>query len=183
MLVCLLGKTASGKTAIRKKLIENGVKPNITYTSRPMREGETDHVDYHFLSDDEFQQKIDEGFFTEFKKYETKFGVWWYGSVLTNRDHCKDEVIILTPEGYRDVKDKLDEDVLSIYIYANNATIKERLKRRGDDKVEAVRRFEHDLIDFKGIENEVDRIVYNNLNDDLDDVTGKIIKIMKEFKK
>ena len=86
MLLILTGKTASGKTAIRKKLIESGMIPNITYTSRPMRKGETDHVDYHFLSDDEFQQKIDERFFTEHKEYKTKFGIWWYGSVLTNRD-------------------------------------------------------------------------------------------------
>ena len=66
-------------------------------------------------------------------------------------------------------------EVLVIYIYANNATIKERLRSRGDDKSEAQRRLEHDNSDFKGVENEVDKIFYNNKGNNIDDVVNKIV--------
>lgn len=89
-------------------------------------------------------------------------------------------VIILTPDGYRDVIEKLIEKPTSIYIYANNSTIKKRFIERGDDKEEANRRLHHDNTDFKGLENEVDRIIYNNDGSDIDDVIKKILEFMEE---
>lgn len=89
-------------------------------------------------------------------------------------------VIILTPDGYRDVIGKLIEKPTSIYIYANNSTIKKRLIERGDDKEEANRRLYHDNTDFRGLENEVDRIIYNNDGSDIDDVIKKILEFMEE---
>ena len=68
---------------------------------------------------------------------------------------------------------------MSIYIYANNATIKKRLIKRGDDPKEAQRRLEHDNEDFKGIENEVDKIVYNNDGANMNDVVKKIIEYVE----
>ena len=89
-------------------------------------------------------------------------------------------MIILTPDGYRDVVKKLSNRPTAIYIYANNATIKKRLLKRGDDKNEAQRRLEHDNEDFKGIENEVDRIVYNNDGTDINEVVDKILEFMED---
>ena len=136
-----------------------------------MRKGEKQDVTYHFISEEDFKQKINEGFFAEWKSYITVDGVWYYGTALEDLENADDKsVIILTPDGYRDVANKLSKKPISIYIYANNATIKKRLLKRGDDKNEAQRRLEHDNEDFKGIENEVDRIVYNNDGIDIDDV-------------
>ena len=64
----------------------------------------------------------------------------------------------------------------------NNQTIKKRLIKRGDDLKEAERRVSHDNDDFKGIENEVDKIVYNNDGTNIDDVVQKILKYMGEVK-
>ena len=74
------------------------------------------------------------------------------------------------------------EKVKSIYVYSNIKTIRNRLKKRGDKKEEAERRIGHDLIDFKGLENEVDKIVYNNEDDNLDDVVQKILSYITENK-
>ena len=60
--------------------------------------------------------------------------------------------------------------------------IKKRLIKRGDDPKEAERRVSHDNDDFKGIENEVDKIVYNNENDTIDGAVQKILKYMSEVK-
>ena len=52
--------------------------------------------------------------------------------------------------------------------------------KRGDDKNEAQRRLEHDNKDFKGIENEVDRIVYNNYGTNINEVVQKILDFVED---
>ena len=180
MITVIIGKTCSGKDTIVKKLISlHGFGRVVTHTSRPKRKGEVDGKDYHFIDKFDFKQKIEEGFFAEWKSYVTVDGVWYYGTALEDLEHTEgNNVIILTPDDYREMKDKLGDNVTSIYIYANNSTIKKRLIARGDDKDEAKRRLEHDNEDFKGIENEVDRIVYNNDGTDIDDVVAKILDIV-----
>ena len=179
--IVIIGKTASGKTKTTEKVVkEYGFNQIITYTTRPVRKDEKQDITYHFISDEDFKQKINDGFFAEYKSYDTEFGKWYYGSALEDLEKADDKsVIILTPDGYRDIVEKLSNRPTAIYIYANNATIKKRLLKRGDDKNEAQRRLEHDNEDFKGIENEVDRIVYNNDGTDIDEVVNKILEFME----
>ena len=92
-------------------------------------------------------------------------------------------VIILTPAGYRDVKNKLEnENITCIYLYANNATIKERLVKRGDDRKEADRRLAHDYADFKDFEYEADRVVYNKNDEKNSSVVDKNLNKVKSKK-
>ena len=179
-ILVISGKSASGKDLIVKKLVEKGYSRIVRYTTRPKRKDEKQDVTYHFISDEEFKQKIDEGFFAEYKTYNTEFGVWYYGTALDDLENADDKsVIILTPDGYRDVINKLTRRPISIYLYANNQTIKKRLIKRGDDPKEAERRVSHDNDDFKGIENEVDKIVYNNDGTDINNVMQKILDIAR----
>lgn len=179
-ILIIIGKTASGKDSVVKKLVENGYNKVITYTTRQMRKGEKQDITYHFISEEEFKRKIEGGFFAEYKTYNTEFGVWYYGTALEDFENADDKsVIILTPDGYRDVINKLTKRPISIYLYANNQTIKKRLIKRDDDPKEAERRLLHDNEDFKGIENEVDKIVYNNDGANIDDVVQKILDIVR----
>ena len=161
-----------------KKLVEKGYSRIVRYTTRPKRKGEQQDVTYHFISDEEFKQKIEEGFFAEYQSYNTEFGVWYYGTSLEDLHNANDKsVIILEPQSYRDIKDELsDKNITCIYIYANNSTIKKRLEHRGDNPNEVIRRMESDNEDFKGFENEVDRIVYNNDGTNIDEVVSKIFE-------
>ena len=183
-ILILVGKTASGKDTILNQLVKkHGYKKIVTYTSRPMRKGEKQDVTYHFTSSQEFQKMIEQGLFAEYKTYNTEFGVWYYGTALDDLEKADDKsIIILTPDGYKDVINKLSKKPISIYLYANNSTIKKRLKKRGDNPKEAERRVSHDNEDFKGIENEVDKIVYNNDGANIDDVVDKILKCVSEVK-
>lgn len=180
LIIC--GKTASGKDkTVDELVLKHGFKKVITYCTRPMRKGEKQDVTYHYISEEEFRQKIEDGFFAEWKSYDTEFGTWYYGSALEDLENADDKsVIILTPEGYRDVKRNLpNKNITAIYIYANNATIKIRLMKRKDNEKEADRRLEQDNEDFKGVENEVDKIVYNNYDTDIDDVVNKILEYVR----
>ena len=153
----IIGKTCSGKTKIVDKLVSTyKYKKIVTYTSRPRRKGEVQGKDYHFI---------------------TEFGVWYYGTALEDLENAdKKSIIILTPDGYRDLINKLSDKPTVIYIYANNPTIMKRLKKRGDGKEEAQRRIEHDNADFKGAEYLAQKIIYNNDGTDINDVVEKIHK-------
>jgi guanylate kinase len=179
MIIVLIGKTASGKTLVSEELMKVGFHRIVTTTTRPMRDGEIDGYTYHFISDEEFHNKVDEDFFLEYKSYTVADGSkWYYGSPKDEFYSSEDSIIILTPDGYRDfLKHNIPHK--SIYIYSNLSTIRKRLIERGDDKAEAERRVQHDIIDFKGIENEVDFIVYNNYDSDINSVVNTILEKVK----
>lgn len=180
-MIVLIGKTASGKDTILNKLIEKyGYKKLITHTTRPMRKGEIQDKTYHFISDEEFLKKKENGDFLECNEFDTVEGIWRYGSAKEDYLNANENtVVILTPSGLSALKvyiarQKVDIDITSIYIYANNTTIAKRLKKRGDKKEEAERRIKADNDDFHEVFNVVDKIVYNNELDDVDNVVDTI---------
>ena len=82
----LVGKSASGKDAVRKQILKiSSYKSIISTTSRPPREGEQEGVDYYFISKDEFIELIEDGAFAEYRKYNAidkndENVVWYYGT-------------------------------------------------------------------------------------------------------
>ena len=175
-ILVICGKTASGKNLVRDILVEKyNYNPIITYTSRPPRKGEKQDITYHFISTDEFIEKINNGFFAEWKDYVTNDGIWYYGTALDDCMNASDkDVIILTPDGVRDLKNN-DVNLIVVYLYSNLKTIRQRLKFRGDDEKEVERRISSDIKDFKDAEMLADRIVYNNLNDNIDNVVENVL--------
>ena len=181
-MLVILGKTSSGKDVILNNLVTKyGYKKIITYTTRPMRLNEQQDVTYHFITEDDFVQKVKNGFFAEWKTYNTEFGLWYYGTALEDLENADDKsAIILTPDGYRDIINKLSKKPISIYLYADDYTIKKRLIRRGDNPKEAERRLLHDNEDFLGIENEVDNVIFNNFDTDISNVIYEILHFIKK---
>lgn len=180
MAIIIFGKTASGKSRIVDELAKQGYKKIVTTTTRPARKGEIDGIDYNFIFEEEFEQLINTRYFAEWKKYDTAEGVWYYGSPLDEISRSDNKsIVILTPDGYRDIKDELD-DHIAIYIYANNKTIRSRLSKRGDKKEEADRRIKQDNKDFKDAEFLADRIFYNNEDKDISDLVVEICEYLKK---
>ena len=178
-MIVLMGKSSSGKDRILNELIKkHEYKKVVRYTTRPRRKGEKDGDTYHYISVDDFKQKIHDYFFVEWKDYSTVEGIWYYGTSLEDVKNADDKTaIILPPDRYKEVKNT-DNKFTSIYIYANNATLKNRLNKRGDNKEEAKRRLEHDNEDFKGAEYLADKIVYNNDGTNINDVVNKILEFI-----
>jgi len=179
LILILCGKTASGKTTICNELVKRGYKKIVTYTTRPKRHGEINGKDYHFITEEEFEKKRKENFFMEFKYYYTENGRWWYGSAAKDYDDSENKVVILTPDVLWQIQENCKADVTSIYVYSNRETILTRLKERGDNKKEAERRVFADDVDFRGVTQITDKIVYNNLGDKLSDVVDKILALVK----
>ena len=157
-MLCLLGRTCVGKDTILKQLVSNfGYKPVVTYTTRPMRDGEVDGVDYHFIDKSQFRRMKLQGFFAETTSYNVATGeTWYYGTLL--KDLKDDSIIILNPEGLRTLKQNKDLNIVSFLITAKEETLRERLSKRGDNPKEAERRLKADREDFADISEFVYRV-------------------------
>lgn len=161
-MIVLIGKTCVGKDFIRKEFIKMGMKTVVAYTTRTPRENETDGVEYHFISKEEFLQKEDEGFFVETISYNVASGeTWYYGSAV--EDLSDDKVIIVNPHSLRQLRKIRSLNPIIFYIMAGEETIWNRLRERGDDAAEARRRLNEDDKDFSGIIDDVDFAFSNDM--------------------
>lgn len=176
----LMGKSSSGKDTMFKKLIEDnalGLKTIVGYTTRPMREGETEGVEYHFIDEQALTRLQNEGRIIELRSYDTVYGVWKYLTVDDDQINLKGDdkyLLIGTLESYERVRSYFGKDKLvPLYITVDDGVRLQRAldRERVQDKpryAELCRRFLADEADFS-MENiyrcEIDR-AYEN--DDLD---------------
>lgn len=142
MRIILVGKAASGKDYLRDMLVEQGLTPDVSYTSRPPRGGEEDGVAYNFTSDDEFSTLVRRG-----KMHEhVKFNGWQYGTTAVS--WINSDVFIMTPSGVKQISIEDRENSIIVYIDIPMETRRARLMERSDsDNVE--RRILADEEDFK----------------------------------
>lgn len=176
-MLVLVGKTTAGKTLISQKLIAaKGFHNIVTYTTRKMRDDEIQDVTYHYINKEEFEQKINKGFFAEWIQMNTSAGVVYYGSAKKDfKNADSNTVAILTPDGVRNLRE-WGIPMTVIYVYANEITIGIRLRERGDNPNDALQRVEYDNGIFQDIDALADAIVFNNLEDDIDTVVNSVIK-------
>lgn len=159
-MIVLIGESASGKSTIEKELIKNfKYEKVVTFTTRPIRNGEQDGKDYWFVSENEFNSLKNRQRFFETAEYNG----WQYGSPIIK--YPKDKVIIVTPKGLRALQRTYNKkDFVSIYVKTPRRERLIRLLKRGDDIEEAYRRSLSDVGMFDGIEREVDVVVNNTDN-------------------
>lgn len=103
-MIVIVGASASGKSTLQRMLLEKDKQYHkiVTYTIRPIRKGENDGVDYHFISEDEFKKLRDEDFFIEHAEYNG----WYYGTAEKDCIDSKYGIVTLTPAGLRALKRK-----------------------------------------------------------------------------
>ena len=160
-MIILVGESASGKSTIEKILANKyGYKKTVSYTTRPPRQGEVNGIDYHFISEDEYIEKFNDGFFAETGAYNN----WLYGT--TKDQYHTNTVCVLTPHGLRQIKktfsDKNKMKMKSFYIKVPRRDRLVKILQRGDNLEEAIRRNQSDVGQYDGIEDEVDFVVENN---------------------
>lgn len=156
---CIMGKSATGKDTIYKSLLQNselGLKKIVSYTTRPIREGEEEGVEYHFTDVQTLKMLEEQGKVIECRSYDTIYGIWYYFMVKDNQIDLtqNDYLIIGTLESFLRIRDYFGkEKVVPIYIELEDG---ERLTRAlGREKTqrepkyeELCRRFLADCQDF-----------------------------------
>lgn len=162
-MLVLIGKSCTGKDTIKKELINLGMDSVVTTTTRPMRDGEIQDVTYHFVDKSQFKRIKEQGFFAETDSYNTVHGIWYYGTQFKDLNNHENKVIILNPNGIKNIAEKTDmRDWFIVHITCPDEILQSRLNDRGDDPNEAKRRFEDDKIKFMNIERFIDVEIKND---------------------
>lgn len=169
----LVGEGASGKTTIVKQLEAFGLQPIISFTTRPKRENEVDGVDYHFITEEEFIQKLHANEFAE----HNIFNDWYYGYSLQGIAFTeKDYVAIMTPSGLYKLNGLVGKgNVASYYIQVSERERLIRMAHRGDAIDEIFRRLQKDREDFHMFQQKA-TVVIENVN-----VGQAVCEVMKHI--
>ena len=131
-----------GKTSLVKELCyaNTSVEQTISFTTRKMRQGEKNIKDYHFVSKDDFLNKIRQGHFIEYQAVYNNYYGTTYESIKEINDTGKDAILEIDYKGMLSIKRALPNAV-SIYILPPNIKeLEKRLVNRGLDEKEVIRR-------------------------------------------
>ena len=155
----IMGKSASGKDTIYKKLLNNkdlNLKTVVMYTTRPKRDFETDGVEYNFVDEEKFEELKRQNKIIEHRAYNTVHGIWRYFTVndgqidLDNYNY----LMLGTLQSYRQLREYFGHGkVVPIYIEVEDgirlmrALLREQ-KQENPKYAELCRRFLADCEDF-----------------------------------
>ena len=193
----VMGKSASGKDTIFKKLLEYfpELKTVTLYTTRPMREGETEGVEYHFIGEEQLEAMKSKGRVIEMRTYQTMYGPWSYATVEDGQIDLSQGsyMMIGTLESYESIRTYFGENgAVPIYIEVEDGerlirAVNREKQQKNPKYTELCRRFLADETDFSeeklaqaGITAE-ERYENQELSDCLKNIAGKIEKTIRRY--
>ena len=199
LLIVLSGPSGVGKGTVRKAIFErddNEFEYSVSMTTRPMRKGEVDGVDYYFRTKEEFEAMIEAGEMLEYAEYVGNY----YGTPLTyvnkTLDEGKDVFLEIEVQGAQQVKEKVPDGVFIFLTPPDLAELKARIVGRGTDSPEVIEErmrvarqeiemmalYDYAVVNDQ-VQNAVDRIkdIIVSEHYRVDRVIGKYIKMLKEI--
>lgn len=151
-IIALIGEAGSGKDTIMKHVLEAcpGLHEIVSCTTRPMREGEEEGVNYFYLTKEAFAEKVLNGEMFE----ATCFNDWFYG---TSKQSLREDVVnigVFNPEGIEALLSSNEVEVTVYYVRASdkNRLLRQLSRERDPDVDEIIRRFKADREDFFELE-------------------------------
>ena len=184
MLVILSGVSGAGKDTVQKELINRmeNVVSLPSYTSRPMRPNDIEGGEYHFVTKEEFEEKIANGEFYEYDVHHDNY----YGTSkkLLNDKIASGKIIIkdIEENGTENLKKILGKDtkIVTIFLRVPKEETEKRLKNRGDNLSPEEIKLRLDRFDFE--ESKIGDYDYVLKNDDLEK-TVQIVRTIIECEK
>jgi len=171
LLIVLSGPSGVGKDALLKKMKEQKYPFHyvVTVTSRPRRKGERDGVDYHFISQQEFQQMIDNGQLLEWANvYGNYYGVP-RREISQALSKGKDVIVKVDVQGAKTIKQILPQAVFIFLRPPSMEELEKRLRqrhsesardlavrlRKAEEEMDSLPLFDHVLTSHQGKLDEV----------------------------
>ena len=187
---CMMGKSSSGKDTLYKRILndkELQLRNVIPYTTRPIREGEQDGVEYFFCSEAKVAELEAAGKVVERRDYHTIHGIWTYFTVDDSQIDLKNNnyLLIGTLESYQKIRDYYGKEYLiPIYIEVEDGERLQRALNREREQAipkyeEMCRRFLADTKDFSEEKLAEAEITQRFINWDLDETEAKIKAFIK----
>lgn len=179
LLVVISGPSGVGKGTVRKALFEmhnHNLVYSVSMTTRKMRPGEKDGVDYYFVSKEEFEKRIEEGKFLEHAEFVGNY----YGTPLdkvNERLEAGNEVVLeIEVEGALQVKKKVPDCVMIFIVPPGKQALYDRLRKRGTESEDIIQaRIEKANREFK-LAKFYDYIV---VNDEVNNAADRIMAIIR----
>ena len=189
---CVMGKSSSGKDTVYKKLKEQykEFRLIVPYTTRPIREGEKDGVDYYFVDPEQFRAMKEDGKVIESRSYNTKCGIWTYFTADDGQIDLSaaDYLLIGTLVSYQALREYFGEEaIVPVYLEVEDglrlARALERERRQEKPKyAEMCRRFLADEEDFSE-ENLIKSGITERFgNEDFTECLNKIQRYIEEIR-
>lgn len=186
-----MGKSASGKDTIYKLLLQNPtlhLKPVILYTTRPIRDGETNGIEYYFTNIKQLEILRTQNKVIEERAYQTVMGVWHYFTVNDTQFSSPSPLLMIgTLESYQNTRKYFGEErVIPIYIEVEDgirlerALLRERIQALPNYE-EMCRRFLADQKDFSAEQLKSSGITCHYQNTDLDVCIKQISNMIQSF--
>ena len=145
LLIIISGPSGVGKGTVRKEFMSDpslNLFYSVSMTTRQMRPGEQDGVDYYYVSKEEFQRNIDINNFLEWAEFVgNRYGTP-KDKVNMKRDEGKNVVLEIEVNGTDQVLKNLEgDDIVSIFIVPPSLEeLENRLRNRGTETDEVIRR-------------------------------------------
>ena len=164
-IIALTGMAGVGTDKMMKEVLKKmpGLHEIVSCTTRPMREGEKEGVNYFYLTKEQFAEKV-----LNMEMLEaTCFNDWFYGTALQSLDETVVNIGVFNPDG---IDALLESPLVNVKVYYVQATDKNRLIRQlnreeNPDVDEIVRRFKADKENFADIEYEYEVLPNNTMED------------------
>lgn len=181
----LMGKSSSGKDTIYKRLMADeslGLKNIVLYTTRPIRQGEQDGMEYYFVDEKKLDEFLEAKKVIELREYHTCFGLWKYFTVDDeNVDlDCYHYLMIGTIESFLKTKEYYGDDkVVPLMIELDDGIRLQRAldREKGQDEPrysEMCRRYLADEADFSPEKKAAAGITREFVNEDLEQCLAEL---------
>lgn len=166
--------SGAGKTSLARKLIENDpdIAMSVSMTTRPPRPGEIDGQDYIFVSEDKFNEALEKGALLEWARvFDNLYGTP-RREVEDRLKNGKDVIFDIDWQGTQQLHEKAGQDVVRVFILPPSVrALEQRLKKRGQDDDEVVRRRMSDAANQISHWAEYDYVIINeNLDKSLNEL-------------
>lgn len=187
---CIIGKSSTGKDTIYQRMLERedlSLEQIVSYTTRPIRAGEIDGMEYHFCTPEKRDALLKAGKVVEIRSYNTCHGIWDYFTVDDGQIDLdtNNYLIIGTIASYVKIREYFKKErVIPIYIEVEDGVRLSRALQRERSQTqpkyeEMCRRFLADAQDFsqeKLKEAEITQIFHNV---DIDETEQSIADYIK----
>jgi guanylate kinase len=179
--IVIVAPSGAGKTTIAKRLLKDfsEIKFSISATTRPPRDYEADGQDYFFLSEEEFDRKVEENEFLEWEYYNGNK----YGTLRSEVDKMMESgyfpLLDIEVKGAKNIKKLYGSDAISIFIQPPSIDeLERRLSRRGTEPNKVVKsRLEQAKEEIKQA-GYFDHVI---VNDDLETAYNEVKAIIEPF--
>ncbi len=179
--IVISSPSGAGKSSIVKALLErnNNLWLSVSTTTRAIRPGEKEGVNYNYVDKEDFLKKIDEGYFLEYTNYAGNY----YGTpkkfIKEKIEHGTDVILEIEIEGAANIKKLIPEAIFIFILPPSLKVLLKRLKNRNTDSNEKIIERFHQT--YKEL-NEVTKYNYVVVNDVLEDAINKVESIIKAEK-